>query len=157
MPYHLIMLVLILAGATGAVIYSLKIARSPVRRIGVVRVLPGPRPAVRKGVPLPRQDRELQESPGRPMQKLHFAEFYAQAPSHSVPEIARAFGGSKIGKYKVYYSYPLGEVPEPGKTAELQSKIENLEERLKKLESESLRKSQERPDEGSEEKASYIQ
>ena len=51
----------------------------------------------------------------------------------------------------------MAQSPEPDATLELQSKVKNLEERLKKLESKSLRESQEERDNESQVQTHLIQ
>jgi hypothetical protein len=189
MLYDVFISVLTAVGITGALVFSFKIAGSPIRRIGVIRE--SPRTADEKlgsrrdqDVPIvfeagidkflkkkgtfshPLIDtRDTSLEPSHVMLSAvslsdYFDAWHKLQPAGllSSPEIVAQY--LDVDYKRVHTSLGstlIVESSEHSTTAELQGKVKDLEERLKKVESELLRESQESRTKKSEEQAKYIQ
>jgi len=185
MIYDVFISVLTVLGIVGAVVFSFKIARSPIRRVGVIRELPQCHERL--------EDRINQEASFALQNELR--DYLKEESKTQVAAKAGvlSYGLSQValadaiaGDYITIECKPSGLVQSPdalrkylnfeskkgyisidssvimaplesNATIELQDKVDDLNERLKKVESALLRGIQESRDEESDEKAEYIQ
>jgi hypothetical protein len=166
MLYDVFISVLAAVGITGGVIFSIKTARSPVRRVGVVREFPNSH-AADQTPQTPQVTRELVLKRMQAIQAKagegwpEFADAVYTSHSHG-RIIISSKNFSHSAKYKKAASpFPsyvsIVEPAESSTPVGLQDKVKELDERLKKLESETLRKSQERQEDELERRSEFIQ
>lgn len=166
-----------MTGAVGAIVFSVKIARSPVRRVGVIRELPDSmtqsRASVQKSSPV-----AFEMKMGRMLERKDVGITLRKSKGKNADIVLRTFlssGSTSLDRAQllqlwnsspedisvarrlvaIYGTLPPPAAAEPNR--EIEDKVKDLEKRLRRLESESLRKVQEKGVEAVDEKSEYVQ
>jgi hypothetical protein len=146
------------------VVFSFQVARSPVRRVGIVRGLSNPS-GLDQMAPTQRAVSQFKRKEMSRAEAVDEWPETANAPnflnSHQQITItSQTF--ANYAKYKrvasPFFSYASIREPDASSTtAGLQDKVKELDERLKKLESETLRELQEGQEEELKKRADFVQ
>ncbi len=169
MLYDIFIFVLAVGGAIGAIVFSYQIAHSPVRRVGVIRELPDANRTDERLRVQFEQDKPVALEQN--FEKILMVKCpndrllnFERGMSLEDPQVAFSAEQTEYGvliqdksEYNPFNSNVIARLSEHRAAVEVQSTIKDHEERLKKLESELLRKLQESRNFESQEKAKYVQ